>query len=128
MNNFPYICCNFSRDRIPAKIASINLGSVYCSSLFIDLINPQQAFRPAVKVTFRKLTKIGSEEIFFTHFVQKCLEIHKNEQNVVLNKSSEALGNCSEIVRILMPAMTTAGDGASRSYFVRESCCLLHII
>ena len=38
-------------------------------------------------------------------FVQKCLETRENKQNVVLNESSEALGNHSEIVRILVLAM-----------------------
>ena len=47
---------------------------------------------------------------FAAHFVQKCLEARENEQNVVLNESSEALGNHSEIVRILVLAMTTADD------------------
>ena len=41
---------------------------------------------------------------FATHFVQKCLETRVNEQNVVLNDSSEALGNRSKIVRILVLA------------------------
>ena len=54
------------------------------------------------------------------HFVQKCLEMRKNEQNVVLKESSEALGNHSEIVQILVLAMTTADDDASRSNFVSE--------
>ena len=36
-----------------------------------------------------------------------------NEQIVVLDESLEAFGNRSEIVRILVLAMTTAGDGAS---------------
>ena len=44
------------------------------------------------------------------HFVQKCLETCENEQNVVLNESSEALVNRSEVVRILVLA-TTADDG-----------------
>ena len=41
---------------------------------------------------------------------------------MVLNESSETLGNRSEIVRILVLAMTTAcdRDGASGSNFVRE--------
>ena len=39
---------------------------------------------------------------------------------MVLNKSSEALGNCLEIVRILVFAMTTADDDMSRSNFVSE--------
>ena len=42
------------------------------------------------------------------------------EQNVVLNESSEALGNHLEIIRILVLAMTTADDGAGRSNSVRE--------
>ena len=37
------------------------------------------------------------------------------EQNVVLKESSEALENCSEIIRILVLAMTTADDGMGRS-------------
>ena len=44
----------------------------------------------------------------------------ENEQNKVLNESSEALGNHSEIVRILVLAMTTADDDASGSNFVSE--------
>ena len=37
---------------------------------------------------------------------------------MVLNESSEALGNHSEIVRILVLAMTTADDGVGGSNFV----------
>ena len=55
------------------------------------------------------------ENEFFTHFVQICLETRENEQNVVLNESSEALGNRSEIVRILVLAITTADDGVGGS-------------
>ena len=55
--------------------------------------------------------KLAVENEFVTHFVQKCLEMHENEQNVVLNESLEALGNRLEIVRILVLAMTTADDG-----------------
>ena len=43
--------------------------------------------------------------------------MRENEQSVVLNESLEALGNCKEIVRILVLAMTT-DDGASGSNFV----------
>ena len=39
---------------------------------------------------------------------------------MVLNESLEALGNRSEIVRILVLAMTTADDNASGSNFVSE--------
>ena len=39
---------------------------------------------------------------------------------MVLNKSSEALGNHLEIVRILVLVMTTADDGASGSNLVSE--------
>ena len=60
-------------------------------------------------------TKLGEENEFVTHFVQKCLETREKEQNVVLNESSEALGKRSEIVRILILAMTTADDGVSGS-------------
>ena len=42
------------------------------------------------------------------------METHENEQNVVLNESSEALGNHSEIVQILVD------DDASGSNFVSE--------
>ena len=59
--------------------------------------------------------KLAEKNEFVTHFVQKCLEMHKNEQNVVLNEFSEALGNHSEIVRILILAMTTADDGIGGS-------------
>ena len=59
--------------------------------------------------------KLTEENEFVTHFVQKCLETCENEQNVVLNESSEALGNRSEIVRILVLAMTTADDGVGGS-------------
>ena len=62
--------------------------------------------------------KLAEKKEFVTHFVQKCLETHENEQNVVLNESSEALGNHSEIFRILVLAMTTANDDASGSNFV----------
>ena len=55
--------------------------------------------------------KLAEENEFVTHFVQKCLETCENEQNVVLNESSGALGNRSEIVRILELAMTIADDG-----------------
>ena len=46
--------------------------------------------------------------------------MRKNEQNVVLNESSEALENCSEIVRILVLVMTTADDGVGGSNSVWE--------
>ena len=68
------------------------------------------------KVTFRKLTQNWLRKTnFFTHSVQKCLETRENEQNVVLNEPSEVLGNCWEIVRILVLAMTTADDGVGGS-------------
>ena len=59
--------------------------------------------------------KLAEENKFVTHFVQKCLETCKDEQNAVLNESSEALGNRSEIVWILVLAMTTADNGMGRS-------------
>ena len=40
--------------------------------------------------------KLAEENEFVTHFVQKCLETHENEQTVVLNESSEALRNRSD--------------------------------
>ena len=40
--------------------------------------------------------KLAEENEFVTHFLQKCLETRENEQNVVLNGSSEALGNRSD--------------------------------
>ena len=46
--------------------------------------------------------------------------MRENDQNVVLNGSTEAFGNRLEIVRILVLAMTTAGDDTSGSNFVRE--------
>ena len=52
--------------------------------------------------------KLAEYNELVTHSVQKYLETRENEQNVVLNESSEALGNRSEIVRILVLAMTTA--------------------
>ena len=59
-----------------------------------------------VKVTFRKLMRNWLRKSDSVgHFVQKCLEIREYEQNVVLDGSSEALGNWSEIVRILVLAM-----------------------
>ena len=64
--------------------------------------------------------KLAEENELAAHFVQKCLETRENEQNVVLNESSEALGNHSEIVQILVLAMTTADDDASGSNFVSE--------
>ena len=39
---------------------------------------------------------------------------------MIINESSEALGNRLEIVQNLVLAMTTAGDGASGSSFVRD--------
>ena len=41
--------------------------------------------------------KLAEENELAAHFVQKCLETRENEQNVVLNESSEALGNHSDI-------------------------------
>ena len=64
--------------------------------------------------------KLAEKNEFAAHFVQKCLETRENEQNVVLNESSEALGNHSEIVRILVLAMTTAEDEASGSNFISD--------
>ena len=61
---------------------------------------------------------MAEENEFVIHFVKKCLETSENEQNVVLNESSEALGNHSEIVRILVLAMTTADDGVGGSNYV----------
>ena len=46
--------------------------------------------------------------------------MRKNEQNVVLKESSEALGNHSEIIQILVLAMTTADDDASGGNFDSE--------
>ena len=44
----------------------------------------------------------------------------ENEQNVVLNESSEVLEKRLEIIRILVLAMTTADDGLGRSNSVWE--------
>ena len=73
--------------------------------------------------------KLAEENEFVTHFVQKCLETRENEQNVVLNESSEALGNRSEIVWILVLATTTADDGmgGSNSECLR-SCCSFFVV
>ena len=38
--------------------------------------------------------QLAEKNEFDTHFVHKCLEMRENEQTVVLNGSSEALGNC----------------------------------
>ena len=64
--------------------------------------------------------KLAVKNEFATHYVQKCLETRENVQNVILNGSSEALGNNSEMVRILVLAMTTADDDTSRSNFVSK--------
>ena len=72
------------------------------------------------KVTSEINVKLAEKNEFAAHFVQKCLETRENEKNVVLNESSEALGNHSEIVQILVLAMTTADDDASGSNFVSE--------
>ena len=64
--------------------------------------------------------KLAEKNEFAAHFVQKCLETRENEQNVVLNESLEALGNHSEIIQILVLAMTTADDDASGSNSVSE--------
>ena len=65
--------------------------------------------------------KLAKKNEFPTHFVQKLLEMRENKQNLVLIESSEAFGNRSEIVRILV-TMTTADadDDASGSNFVGE--------
>ena len=74
------------------------------------------------KSLFGDQCKIGREKRDF----HSCLETRENEQNVVLNESSEALRNHSGIVRTLVLAMTfTADDGASRTNFVREVVALL---
>ena len=62
--------------------------------------------------------KLAEENEFVTNFVQKCLETRENEQNVVLNESSETLRNCSEIIWILVLAMTTADDGVGGSNYI----------
>ena len=62
--------------------------------------------------------KLVDKNEFVTHFVQKSLETSENEQNVVLNESSEALANRLEIVQILILAMTTVDDGDSGSNFI----------
>ena len=64
--------------------------------------------------------KLAEKNELAAQCVQKCLETRENEQNVVLNESSEALGNHSEIVRILVLTITTADDDASGSNFVSE--------
>ena len=69
------------------------------------------------KVTFRKLTQNWLRKANLS-LIFECLETRENEQNVVLNELSEALGNRSEIVRILVLAMTTADDGVGGSNFV----------
>ena len=51
-----------------------------------------------------------------------------NEKIVVLDESLEAFGNRSEIVRILVLAMTTAGDGASGNNFVPEARCSFCVV
>ena len=68
------------------------------------------------KVTIWKLTEnwLRKTNLSLILFI-KCLETRENEQNVVLNESSEALGNRMEIVRILVLAMTTADDGVGGS-------------
>ena len=68
------------------------------------------------KVTIWKLTEnwLRKTKLSLIFFI-KCLETRENEQNVVLNESSEALGNRMEIVRILVLAMTTADDGVGGS-------------
>ena len=53
--------------------------------------------------------KLVKKNEFVTHVVQKCIEMRKIWQNVVSNVFSGALGNRSEIVRILVLAMTTVG-------------------
>ena len=75
------------------------------------------------KVTSEINVKLAEKNEFATHFVQKCLDMCENEQNVVLNESSEAFGNHSEILQILVLAMTTADDDASGSNFVSEDVC-----
>ena len=52
----------------------------------------------------------------------------KTGPNLVLNVSSEALRNHSKIARILVLVMTTTGDGANGSYFVREACHSFYVI
>ena len=47
--------------------------------------------------------KLAEKNKFGTHFVQKCIETRENEQNVVLNESSEGLRNRSEIIWIYLP-------------------------
>ena len=64
--------------------------------------------------------KLAEKNEFVTRFVQKRLETRENEQNVVFIESSEALGNHSEIVRILVLAMTTADDDVGGSNSVWE--------
>ena len=51
--------------------------------------------------------------------------MRKNKQNVVLNQSSEAFGNCSEIFRSLILAMTTAGDGVILEVILCEKLLLV---
>ena len=69
--------------------------------------------------------KVTEKNKFITHFVQKGLEMRENGQDVILNESLEALENHSEIVGILILAITTAGDGASKNDFVGEACFTL---
>ena len=57
--------------------------------------------------------KLAEKNEFVTHFVQKCLETREYEQKVVLNESSEALGNRLEIVRILVQLMMAPASGSN---------------
>ena len=66
--------------------------------------------------------KLAEKKEFAIYFVQKCLEMRGNEQNVVSNK----IRKHSETALILWIAMRMACDhGASRNSLVREACSKL---
>ena len=82
-------------------------------------LNSMLSLAPVVKVTFQKLMYNWLRKTNLPLIlIKKCFEMRENEQKVVLNESSEAFRNRLVIVRILILAMTTAGDDASGSNFV----------
>ena len=74
--------------------------------------------------------KVANGNNLVTHFVKKkVLEMHENEQDLVLNVSSGNVRNHSEIVRILVPACHDNNwRWNKRKYFYPRSCCSFFVV
>ena len=80
----------------PPFCVSIKLLKRGCGLAFYKLAPCLKGYSSGQSHFSEIYAKLAEENEFVTHFVQKCVETRENEQNVVLNESLEALGNCSD--------------------------------